>query len=155
MGTVSRLARSQGYEVTATPSEGGFTLQLMRGQAPAAQPEAAPAAGKTVAFITADILGDGDEELGRILMKNFIFTLAELDAPPDTLLFVNAGVKLATEGSEVLEALDKIACMGSDIASCGLCLEFYHLKDKLAAGRATNMLDIVETLQQAGRILRP
>ncbi|BCR04012.1 selenium metabolism protein YedF [Desulfuromonas versatilis] len=152
---VSRLARSQGYQVEATPSEGGFTLQLSPGTAPASTVADAPAAGKTVAFITADTLGDGNEELGRILMKNFIFTLAELDAPPDTLLFANAGVKLTTEGSEVLEALEKIACMGSDIASCGLCLEFYQLKDKLAAGRATNMLDIVETLQKAGRVIRP
>jgi len=71
------------------------------------------------------------------------------------VLFANAGVKLAAEGSEVLEALDKLACMGTDIASCGLCLDFFNIKETLAVGRATNMLDIVETLRDAAHTIRP
>lgn len=151
---ISRLAASQGYTVRVEPAEGGFALELSPGEKPA-ETTGPAVQGKTVAFITADTMGSGSDELGRILLKNFLFTLTELGTVPDVLLFVNAGVKLTTEGSEALEALEKLACMGADIASCGLCLDFFHLKEKLAVGRATNMLDIAETLLKAGRIIRP
>lgn len=151
---ISRLAASQGYGIRVEPAEGGFALELSPGEKPAAT--AGPAVqGKTVAFVSSDAMGSGSDELGRILLKNFLFTLTELESVPDVLLFVNAGVKLTTEGSEALEALEKLACLGADIASCGLCLDYYHLKETLAVGRVTNMLDIAETLQKAGRIIRP
>lgn len=153
---ISRLAAGQGYRVEASPAEGGFSLALTPGQAAGETGTGgAPIQGKAVVFITGDTLGTGNDELGRILLKNFLFTMAEAGAAPDAMLFVNAGVKLTAQGSEVLEALDRLACMGTDIASCGLCLEFYGLKDKLVAGRPTNMLEILETLQKAGRIIRP
>lgn len=151
---ISRLASSQGYAVRVEPTEGGFALELTPGEKPA-ETVGPVVQGKTVAFITSDGMGNGSDELGRLLMKNFLFTLAELETVPDVLLFVNAGVKLTTVGSETLEALEKLACLGADIASCGLCLDFFHLKEKLAVGRVTNMLDIAETLQKAGRIIRP
>ena len=151
---VSRLALSLGCQVQATVDEGGFTLEIIPGVAPAAE-AAAPAQGKTVVYVAADVMGAGDEALGHILMKNFLFTLAELDTPPDSILFVNGGVRLTTEGSDVIEPLEKLACNGADIASCGLCLEFFGLKDKLTVGRPTNMLDIVEQLTRAGRVIRP
>ncbi|OHB32152.1 MAG: hypothetical protein A2X84_03565 [Desulfuromonadaceae bacterium GWC2_58_13] len=106
-------------------------------------------------YVAADTMGTGDDELGRILLKNFLFTLNELLVPPDSILFVNGGVKLTSTGSELIEALEKLACNGVDIASCGLCLEFFGLKEQLKVGRATNMLDIVEQLHQAGRVIRP
>ncbi|NOY12833.1 MAG: sulfurtransferase-like selenium metabolism protein YedF, partial [Deltaproteobacteria bacterium] len=74
---------------------------------------------------------------------------------PDTILFVNSGVKLVCRGSDALEALNQLACRGVDIASCGLCLDFYRLKDQLEVGRITNMLEIIETQMQADRIIRP
>ncbi len=151
---VTRMAASLGYQVLVNSTEGGFSLDLAPGQAVEAK-AASPAQGKTVAFIAAETMGHGDDELGRILLRNFLITLTEMDQAPDTLLFVNGGVKLTAQGSEALEALDKLACAGADIASCGLCLEFFNLKDKLAVGRVTNMLDIAETLQQAGRVIRP
>jgi selenium metabolism protein YedF len=152
---VSRFAVGQGYQVLVEATEGGFALKLSPGTKPIEAAAGAAMQGKTVAFIAADTMGSGSDELGRILLKNFLFTLTELEAVPDVLLFVNAGVKLTTEDSEALEALEKLACLGADIASCGLCLDYYHLKDKLAVGRVTNMLDIAETLQKAGRTIRP
>jgi len=101
---VSRFAGSQGYDVQTTTIEDGFSLEL----SPAAAPEqkvTAPARGETVVFISGEVMGSGNDELGRILLKNFLFTLAETDSRPDTLLFVNAGVKLACEESEAIEAV--------------------------------------------------
>jgi selenium metabolism protein YedF len=152
---ITRLAASQGYAVRVETTEWGFALDLSPGTKPTEAAAGAAIQGKTVAFIAADTMGSGSDELGRILLKNFLFTLTELETIPDVLLFVNAGVKLTTEGSEALGALEKLACLGADIASCGLCLDYYHLKDKLAVGRVTNMLDIAETLQKAGRTIRP
>lgn len=152
---VSRLARNMGYEVRENRTEGGFSLELTFAGAQKPDEPFPEVRGKTVALFASDTFGSGNDELGRILLKNFIFTLAEAGTVPDALYFVNAGVKLTSAGSEVLEALERIACQGADIASCGLCLDFYHLKDKLAVGRVTNMLEIVNALQSAGRILRP
>ena len=151
---VGRLATSQGYAVSATSTEGGFALALTPSEAPQAVSTAATA-GPTVVFVGAETMGSGNDELGRLLLKNFLITLLDLDAAPDAILFVNAGVKLACNGAEVLEALEQLACRGTDIAACGLCLEFFGLKESLAVGRVTNMFDIAQTLSRAGRVIRP
>ena len=153
---IFRLASSQGYDVKVSAADGGFALELTPGKkAPEGKAAQLGPEGKTVVFITGDTMGTGNDDLGRLLLKNFLFTMAETETAPDLLLFVNAGVKLAAQESEALEALKKLACMGTDIASCGLCLDFYHLKEKLAAGRSTNMLEILQSLQNAGRVIRP
>lgn len=151
---VSRLAASLGYQVKAEPFEGNYRLELTPGERRAAT-AAQAVAGPTVAFIASDQMGNGDPQLGHILMKNFLFTLAENDSAPDLLLFVNAGAKLTVQGSDVIEALRKLADLGADIATCGLCLEFFGLKEALVVGRVTNMLEITTALQEAGRVVRP
>lgn len=105
-------------------------------------------------LITSDRLGNGADELGRLLMKNFIITLLDLERLPDRMLFVNSGALLTTEGSEVLEALDALGNKGVEILTCGVCLDFYHRKDKLMAGSVTNMLTIAESLMEAGTVIR-
>ncbi len=152
---ITRLAASQGYQVAVAEGADGFTLDLTPGAAPTEKAAAGAICGKTVLFLTADVMGGGNDELGRLLLKNYLFTLSELGTAPDTILLVNAAVKLVCTRSEVREALDQLACLGSDIAACGLCLDFYHLKDQVQVGRITNMVDIAETLNQAGRIIRP
>ncbi len=151
---VGRLAKSLGYLVRESPTEGGYALELTPGGETPTAGAGATIQGKTVVFVASDVMGSGSDELGHLLLKNFLFTLTELDPVPDVLLFVNAGVKLTAQGSDVLGALDKLACMGADVASCGLCLDYFHLKEKLAVGRVTNMLDIAETLRTAGRTIR-
>jgi len=153
---VGRLAATQGYAVEEQTLADGFTLILTPGQATeAAEMVSLAVSGKTIVFCKSDRMGEGDAELGRILLKNFFFTLTELERLPDMILFVNSGVKLVCSDSEALEALDKLACRGIDIAACGLCLDFYHLKDRVRVGRVTNMLEIAETQLKAGRIITP
>lgn len=153
---VSRLAANQGYAVETRTEEDGFTLTLTPGNGEQEKLSADRAvSGQTLIFCKSDRMGEGDEELGRILLKNFFMTLTDLDQLPETILFVNAGVKLVCSDSEVLEALDKLACRGVDIAACGLCLDFYRLKERLQVGRVTNMLEIAESQLTAGRIISP
>jgi selenium metabolism protein YedF len=152
---VTRLAGGQGYEVRSEPTEGGFALTLTPTEAGTTAQAAAAAEGPTVVFVGAETMGRGDDELGRLLLKNFLITLLEFDRVPDALLFVNGGVRLACAGSEVLEPLNQLACRGTDVAACGLCLDFFGIKDQLAVGRVTNMFDIADTLGRAGRVIRP
>lgn len=152
---ISRLAGSLGYSVLVTEQGHLFQLDLTPGVAVVPKTGSDLTPGPTLVLIGSDQMGSGDVKLGQILMKNFIFTLTEGDATPDTIYFVNGGVKLTVGGSDVLEPLEKLACSGVDIASCGLCLEFFGLKEALAVGRISNMLEIVNNLHTAGRIIRP
>ena len=102
-----------------------------------------------------DRMGDGSDELGRILMKSFLFAVTQLDQLPDKMLFYNGGAKLTIEGSECLEDLKTLAEQGVEILTCGTCLDYHGIKDKLAVGGVTNMYSIVEILQSAVNVIRP
>jgi selenium metabolism protein YedF len=151
---VGRLATGSGYRVVVTEADGAFRLDLTPAAA-ATERATTPASGPTVILVAADQIGQGDPQLGQVLMKNYIFTLLDGHATPDLMLFVNGGARLTVTGSEVLEPLQQLADRGTDIATCGLCLEFFHLKEALAVGRVSNMLEIVNALQGAGRVIRP
>lgn len=100
-------------------------------------------------------MGEGSEELGRILIKGFLFALTQQEHLPSTVLFYNGGAKLTTEGSASLEDLKTLEANGVEILTCGTCLDYYGLKDKLAVGGVTNMYVIVEKQMQADLVLRP
>jgi selenium metabolism protein YedF len=151
---VARLAKSMGYRVSIAQTENDFELGLIPGKAPEKAAARVTSSGPTIIFIGSDQMGSGDAKLGQILMKNFIFTLIESDTTPDAIYFVNSGVKLTIGGSDVVEPLEELANRGVDIASCGLCLEFFDAKDSLAVGRISNMLELVNALEGAGNIIR-
>ena len=151
---VARLAKSLGYRVSIEQTENNFEIGLIPGEAPEKAAARVTSSGPTIIFIGSDQMGSGDAKLGQILMKNFIFTLIESDTTPDAIYFVNSGVKLTTGGSDVVEPLEELANHGVDIASCGLCLEFFEVKDSLAVGRISNMLELVNALEGAGNIIR-
>lgn len=151
---VSRLAKTMGYSIEVDESGAATRLALSPGEKPKESRSAASETGPRVIFIGSDQMGSGDPELGRILMKNFIFTLTEADNVPDAIYCVNSGIRLTIDGSEVLEPLVELANRGVDIASCGLCLEYFDVKDSLAVGRTSNMLELVNALEGAGNIIR-
>lgn len=93
-----------------------------------------------------DTLGSGSDALGKVLMKGFIYTITETKPYPSFMIFLNGGVKLAAEGSDSIDDLKKLEDAGVKIVSCGTCLDFFEIKDKLAVGQVTNMYDIVETI---------
>lgn len=93
-----------------------------------------------------DVLGSGSDELGKILMKGFIYTITESKPYPNFMVFLNGGIKLTCEGSDAIEDLKKLEKAGVKILSCGTCLDYFHLKEKLLVGQVSNMYDIVETI---------
>lgn len=100
-------------------------------------------------------MGTGNDELGKVLIKGFIFAVTQLDKLPKTMLFYNGGATLTTEGSDSLEDLKSLEAQGVEIMTCGTCLDYYGLKDKLAVGSVTNMYSIVETQAKATKIINP
>lgn len=111
--------------------------------------------GPTVVALSSDKMGEGDESLGHILMKGFIYALTELDTLPETVLMYNNGVKLAIEGADSLADLKLMEAQGVEIFICGTCLNHYQLTEKLGVGTITNMYTIVEKLSQAGKVIKP
>lgn len=108
-----------------------------------------------VVAVSSDRMGSGNDELGKVLIKGFIFAVTQLDELPKTMLFYNGGATLTTEGSDSLEDLKSLEAQGVEILTCGTCLDYYGLKDKLAVGSVTNMYSIVETLAGADKIIKP
>lgn len=150
---VTRFAANRGFDIEEMPLDNGYAI-LISGNAGETLAMKKDKSGETVMLIGSDRLGDGPEELGRLLMKNFIITLVEVAEAPDRMLFVNSGILLTTEGSEVLEALEKLGNKGVEIASCGICLDFFNRREKLRAGSITNMFTIAESMLKAGSVIR-
>jgi selenium metabolism protein YedF len=155
---VSRFAGSQGYQTAVTEEKDYFAIHIRKGESAGNKEE--PFVSQTaiqdnlVFFIDSDSLGRGSEELGSILMRAFLHTLGEADIKPQKLVLINSGVKLACEGSPALEDLQRIISAGVEILACGTCLNYFQLKDKVRAGRISNMYEILSTLSQAGRTVK-
>ncbi|GAB4258327.1 sulfurtransferase-like selenium metabolism protein YedF [Deferrisoma sp.] len=151
---VERFARSQGCTARATEAGPGiWDVEIVKGyqcsveaqEARATQP-AAP-----VFLVLSDVIGP-EPELGKILMKSFLGTVAQADPRPARMLFLNRGVHLTTEGSSVLDVIREIEAAGVEVFSCGTCLEFFGKREALRVGRVTSMYDTVETLTGPYRV---
>jgi selenium metabolism protein YedF len=123
--------------------------------APSLQKHRKTSAPETVVVYSSSTMGNGDDELGSILIKGFTYALTQLEDLPAKLLFYNGGAQLTSEGSPLLEDLKKLEELGTDIITCGTCADFFKIKDKLQVGRIGNMYDIVEAMAKADKILRP
>lgn len=108
---------------------------------------------KIMVMCASDRIGFGDDELGSRLMINFLRTLRELGGELWRLVFVNNGVKLAIDGSEVLEDLKNYEKAGLKVLVCGTCLDHFNLLERKQVGETTNMLDIVTAMQLADKVI--
>jgi selenium metabolism protein YedF len=140
------------YVATIVVKESGNTPVVITQSIPVAA-SGCVVCGGTTFLITNNQIGIGVEEAGKKLMKTFLYSLGQLPVAPKVILFLNQGVKLACEGSEVLDDLKALAEKGTDIRSCGQCLNYYGLTEKLVAGKVTNMLDIVETITSSAQTI--
>jgi selenium metabolism protein YedF len=148
---LEKMARAMGSPFSYEKQGDGNILVTITAAREARTAE--PGGGSLVVAIGRNTMGSGNDDLGAILIKGFIYSLAELDKPPEAMLFFNSGVRLTTEGSTALEDLKKLEEKGTVISSCGTCLDFYKVKDKLAVGGVTNMYAIVQAMGEAGRLI--
>lgn len=157
---VTKMAANSGGKVTSEKlGDKEFKVVVQMEGAPAVTTEEAscmPDAGdNTVVAIGSNLMGNGNNELGKVLMKSFIFAVSQLDTLPKSILFYNGGATLTTEGSDCIEDLKNMEAQGVEILTCGTCLDYYGLKEKLLVGGVSNMYSIVETLAGASKIIRP
>ncbi len=152
---VRRMAANKGLTVSVETAEGYFILTLAGEILPQEQSVICAAEDKTVVAIGSATMGSGSEELGRLLMKGFIYALSQQEKLPKTIVFYNGGATVPIEGSVSLEDLKAMEEQGVQILTCGTCLDFYGLKDKLAVGGVTNMYSIVELLSGASLVIKP
>ena len=146
------------YEVTMTISDGNADAIATTGDsAEEEQIVCYPDARKknTVVVLASATMGAGDEELGEILMKGFIYALSQQEELPTTILLYNGGAKISCEESPSLEDLRSLEAQGVEILTCGTCLNHYGLTDKLKVGDVTNMYVIAEKMTQADLIVKP
>lgn len=151
---VLRFCNSKGCTVSETKGDNSTSLIVSCDIQPHSIEIPCGELSPPVILIASDRLGNGSDELGRLLLKNFLITLLELKQQPEKIIFVNSGVLLTTEGSELLEPLNKLSKSGVEIVSCGVCLEYYGVDGKLAAGTVTNMLYIAESMLLSGNVIR-
>ena len=157
---LQRFAEHMGFTAAGEKvSESEFTVTMVIGGEAKAEPEIAcnlDARKKGMLVVLSGCtMGSGDERLGKALMKAFVFALTKQDVLPETILCYNTGAYLTTDGADTLEDLKLLESEGVTILTCGTCLDFYGLKEKLAVGGVTNMYDIVERMEAASTIVRP
>lgn len=155
---ISRGVKNRGYNIEMVRRGKDHYLHISKGpETDGGEVEfdlSCAVVGPTVVFFATDTIGRGDDGLGRILMKSIIYSFTEVEPKPGTIIFMNSGVRLAVEGSEVLEDLGKLGENGVNILVCGTCLDYFGLKDRLAVGEISNAYTIAETLLGAGKVVR-
>jgi len=148
---VSRMAEKAGRRVEVEQKDDGIYLHITQAQPlPIGKTETAQS---TVVLIASDVLGHGEAELGNILIRGFLHTLNEVQPLPATIIFINSGVRLVAEGSEVVEDLRALGDKGVEVLACGTCLNYYGLKDKVVVGQVSNMYSIAELLLRADKVI--
>ena len=169
---VSKMAANEGGDVTSEQiSEGKYRVAIRlagdgtagerdteEAEEKAEEKQAEKTAGKekkhTIVVVSSDRMGSGNDELGKVLVKGFIFAVTQLDELPEQMLFYNGGAVLTCEGADTLEDLKSLEAQGVEILTCGTCLDYYGLKEKLQVGSVTNMYAIVEAMNRADKIIR-
>ena len=164
---LSKMADHKGLAVCSVKTgEREFLVTITAGEGNGEAAEAPAAAEEVtctpdgrrkgmVVVLSSNQMGQGDEALGKLLMKGFVFALTQQDMLPETILLYNSGAFLSCEGSDNLEDLKTLEAQGVEILTCGTCLNHYGLAEKRQVGGVTNMYEIVEKMTKASVVVRP
>lgn len=159
---LKKLAVSQSYDAVVSGSGERFEVRFITDGREIPETEmivlpdsiaAIRGTGKWVVFMGKDYIGEGDYELGSALVKMFFYTLSQADDVPESILFMNSGVKLPTLDEQVVSHLQALEDRGVKILVCGTCLDYYKLKGDLKLGEISNMYDITEKMFAASKVI--
>ena len=159
---LKKLAVSQSYDAVVSGSGERFEVRFITDgrEIPETEmivlPDSSAAirgTGKWVVFMGKDYIGEGDYELGSALVKMFFYTLSQADDVPESIFFMNSGVKLPTLDEQVVSHLQALEDRGVKILVCGTCLDYYKLKGDLKLGEISNMYDITEKMFAASKVI--
>lgn len=158
---LKKMADQLGYIYQMEPVDDNYRVKISKGNGETVEIEEVEEAPETVTsedyivVVDTNTMGRGSDELGKNLLKMFIYSLTEQDILPKQIIFYNGGVSLVTEGSDSLEDLQALADQDVEIYACGACLNFFELTEKVAIGEITNMYRIVEMMRQAPKVVKP
>ena len=154
---LKKLANSQGFTTIISENNGNFKIDLSNGceecEEVLAKVEGKKPLGNWSIFVNKEIIGAGDDELGKSLMKMFIYTISEGDDLPKSILFMNGGVKVPTLNEQAIEHLKVLEDKGVELLVCGACLNFYGIEEKLQVGKISNMYDITNAMKDASKVI--
>lgn len=153
---VYRFLESQGFSAFVEQEDGDFIITGHASQCAQVVPDSETRGDENkriMIMIATDRIGYGDDELGKKLMKAFLGTVNEMGDDLWRLVFVNNGVKLTVEKSDVLDSLQELEQQGIHILVCGTCLSHFDMLEKKQVGETTNMLDIVTAMQLADKVV--
>lgn len=159
---VMRFVESQGHRVSCRQGNPGqwevlieknveATIGSQQRETPVACD--ASASRSMVVCISSEALGRGDDELGRRLMDSYLDTLAQFAQRISHLIFINTGVRLVIEGSPVLDEIQDLEGMGVRVLSCGTCLNHFGIAERVKVGSISNMMEILEILSKAAKVI--
>jgi len=160
-GNVKRVAESQGCEVEIKEEgEREFRLFIKKGEKFKETPfevscDTSPLPTSSAVVFSSDVMGHGDEDLGKTLIDAFCHTLLEIKPLPKSIVCYNRGVYLAVQGSVVLDVLKEFERNGVEILVCGTCLRHYGLEKDLGVGKVSNMFEILEALSKVSKVIHP
>jgi selenium metabolism protein YedF len=160
---LTKMANHKGYQVSSEKlGDNEYKVEMIVGEGENAQETTKTEETcipdlrrDTVIVFSSSKMGEGDEELGKVLMKGFIYAISQQDELPSTMLFYNGGASITCEDSPSIEDLKSLEAQGVEILTCGTCLNHYGLTEKLQVGEITNMYVIAEKMTQAGKVIKP
>ncbi len=161
---ISRFLKDNSTEFTTNESSGKWVITIKKGAVDVSHAISEDYCekeiphllkGNFIVAIGSDKMGDGENELGHLLMVNFMKALKDLERLPVRMLFYNSGVRLGSENSEVADHLCEIEKMGVELLFCETCVNYYLLHGKMKAGRLSNMFEIAQIMASGLNILKP
>ena len=150
---VEKMVKEMGY--TSETKQEGDIFVITINKTEKAEDKTVEKEENVVISIGSDKMGEGEEELGKILIKGFIYALTEMENLPKTILLYNKGVFLASTFEDTVKDLKVLEERGVEILSCGTCANFYQVQDKIKVGTVTNMYTILERQMQATKVIKP
>jgi selenium metabolism protein YedF len=157
---LKRLAKSQAFSTSVEENDNTFNVAFLRSgeQQQSNNPLVQPApdnqsAADYVVFIGDDSMGPGTHELGRNLIRMFLYTLDQGSKLPSSVILMNNGVKLAVDDEHCIGTFKSLQQKGVEVMVCGTCLNFYHLLDRLQIGTVGNMYEITQRFVSAGKVI--
>lgn len=164
LSNVSRFLKDNNIQFSVNEKDGIWTLTVTGTTGERVKPDAEEYCttdvphfqkGDFVVAISSDKMGEGDTELGSLLMTNFVKAIHDLDILPSKMVFYNMGVILGKKDSAVIELLKDLERMGVTLYLCGTCIKHYSLDDEIKIGTASNMFEIAQIMSTAGKVVKP
>lgn len=149
---VQKMAKEMGHKFETKEENGVFIITITK---TGETEKSAEKEENIVVSIGSDKMGEGEDELGKILIKGFIYALSEAETLPKTVLLYNKGVLLASTFEDTVKDLKVLEERGVEILSCGTCANFYHVQDQIKVGTLTNMYTILERQMKAAKVIKP